>query len=587
MDNLHSARTRRSPLKVRRPLDWDAVGASAMINILALFLPIAMLQVFDHVIPKKSTDTLNGLFLILVCVVLIDLALKLLRETIVTGNARRMERRVGRHAINKVFGADPQALDRIGAERIIDNLVSIPKLRRLFKGQGRTAIVDLFFSVAFLAVVWVFAGSLVLVPLGIIAVSAAISLALRRRHLRAVGQRVENERRRAAFLTEVFNRMRLVKIFGIEPQILRRYENLQNSSATVNETLAWVSDLATNVQTTCGQITTAITCAYGAHLVIAGIIGIGELSACMLLCGRAVQPVARALFTDSQINHARDTRTRLNALLETPTCHGRTRREQALTGAVRFERVSIARTETGQPGFRDLSFDLGAGSLMTIDGAVETGAALIPALVAGEVRPDSGKIVAGGIDARRLGHLTGPSGIVLVDRMEPMFLASLRENLMAYRGLETERHANDIARSLGLDAYIKYMPGGHECLLSKSGGTAGSVGTYAQIAMVRALACEPKILLLRSPFADLDAQSSRRLERLLAERAGRTTVILSDPTPEMRRRADLHLDLDAHVAGRSPESAYVARDRVLADMRSPVGSVPAYRTADHHRTGRA
>jgi ABC-type protease/lipase transport system fused ATPase/permease subunit len=84
-------------------MPWSVVAASAAINLLALALPLTILQVYDRVIPHQSIETLTMLLLGLVVVVAIDAVLRISRAYVIVGGdalhaGRRGHRLRPRHA---------------------------------------------------------------------------------------------------------------------------------------------------------------------------------------------------------------------------------------------------------------------------------------------------------------------------------------------------------------------------------------------------------------------------------------------------------------------------------------------------------
>ena len=554
-----------------RTIDFDTLLANLLINLFTLAMPLAMLLVFDRVIPNAADDTLRAIFVILVLVLGCDLLVRVIREHIVTANVRRAEADTGRRAVNAFFGAAPAPLNTLGQDGLIDRLQSIPQLRGLWTGTALTDRIDLLFGALFLGIVALMSPRLVIIPLGMIALVALTSVALRGRQRRAMLARGDNERRRSAFLTEVFRSARLVKTLGIESQVLRRYENLQNSASDANDTLVRMADLRLAAQTMAAQITTALTCAAGAALVVRGELGLAELSASLLLCGRAVQPAARQCLGADGAVEAQDAAERLDALIALPP-HVSDLRDRAVPpGGLQFDGVAVSRPDLGLTGVRDLSFTQAGGSIVTVSGPLGTGPDLILQLIAGEIAPDSGRIALGLTPPLPAPEATAgtdwqaqaPADVILVMSDAPVFDATLRENLIAFHGYRTERAANALAQSLGLYEHFGFVPGGADCRIG--GGTVGigSAGFFNLIAITRAMALRPRILLLQDPFAGIDPSTHTPLIAELGRLTPETTIVVSNPVPALKARANLHITLspNGHAALSRPAGRVRASSR--------------------------
>ena len=93
-------------------MPWSVVAASAAINLLALALPLTILQVYDRVIPHQSIETLTMLLLGLVVVVAIDAVLRISRAYVIAWAATRFTQAAVVTAFDRVMLAPGRALER-------------------------------------------------------------------------------------------------------------------------------------------------------------------------------------------------------------------------------------------------------------------------------------------------------------------------------------------------------------------------------------------------------------------------------------------------------------------------------------------
>ncbi|GFE63781.1 ABC transporter transmembrane domain-containing protein [Litoreibacter roseus] len=518
----------------------DAVLGTLMINMLALAVPIAMLQLFDRVIPNRTLATLDGLFLILLVAIGLDTVLKIARTRIALSRAMVAERALSEAAINRLFHSDYNALNGMGRQTVLERIMSVQSLRKLHMRQDGISRIDLLFSGVFILIIWALAKWLVLVPISMICGVAVLARLLRTRHRRAVEQREDNDQRRLAFLIEVLRQVRLVKLLGGEQQILRRYEGLHKSSASANKTLIRIGDVSHTTSAMLGQAATGLTSLFGAYLVMKDQIGLADLAACILLTSRCVQPIVQAFFTDGQLAHARKTSERMEDLLSLPSQAMDEDRPPRANLAARIRNLSVKAAPHKSSHLRLPALDIEKGALVVVDGDEMADAAWLLRLLNGESHGDLGTVE---IPPRHLTSAKMAPGRILVSRRPCLFEGTLEANLLAFSGRDRLPAAMQIAQRLRLDEEIAALKDGVHCRFAGKGRGPGSTGLYKKIALIAAFAADPVLLLLEDPFADLDPQSQSQLLQLLKYRGRDTAIVIATSDPKVAEISDVYVSL--------------------------------------------
>jgi len=201
----------------------------------------------------------------------------------------------------------------------------------------------------------------------------------------------------------------------------------------------------------------------------------------------------------------------------------------------------------GQPLFQGLRFDVPPGQVLALIGPSGVGKSTLLRLIAGLDRTFDGTITIGGLPAGQ-----GPvPGFVFQDpRLLPW--ASALGNIRAVSAAITPAQARARLAEVGLS--------GHENALPQ----ALSGGMQRRVALARALAVNPGLLLLDEPFVSLDRKLASELALLVAAVAGRngSTVVLVSHDPEDAAR------LADRVIRLSGRPARIAEDRSLPTPRA-------------------
>ncbi len=220
-----------------------------------------------------------------------------------------------------------------------------------------------------------------------------------------------------------------------------------------------------------------------------------------------------------------------------------------------FDNVSRRFTEAGA-GVHDLSFELSAGEVLCLLGPSGSGKSTTLRLAAGLERPDDGTISINGRAVATHGKFRAPEkrsvGLIFQDFALFPHLTVLQNILFGLKGREADqgkRIANSMLQKLGLaplaDAFPNTLSGGEQ----------------QRVALGRALAPNPRVMLMDEPFSDLDTQLRDQVRSellsLLKETGAATVLVTHDPEEALRvaDRVLLLKDGREHQIG-TPEELY-------------------------------
>lgn len=141
---------------------FDLVLASTFINVLALALPLTLLQVYDRIIPNDAQETLSLLVIGVGVALAFDAILKLARSYVSGWMAARFEHLAGCNAIERLMRSPIVDYERQGAGVHLERMNALGVLKDFYAGQAVLAVCDLPFAVIYLAAVYYLAGHLVL-----------------------------------------------------------------------------------------------------------------------------------------------------------------------------------------------------------------------------------------------------------------------------------------------------------------------------------------------------------------------------------------------------------------------------------------
>jgi len=205
-----------------------------------------------------------------------------------------------------------------------------------------------------------------------------------------------------------------------------------------------------------------------------------------------------------------------------------------VAGAIELDGVDFSYLP-GEPVLRDVSFRVAPGEMVAIVGHTGAGKSTLANLLLRFYDVQRGAVRLDGVDVRAwdLASLRRAVGVILQDVF--LFSGSVAGNLrlgeMAI-GDERLRHAAAEAQALG---FIERLPGGFAAPVRER-GAGFSVGQKQLLAFARALAFDPRVLILDEATASVDSETERllqaALDRLLA---GRTSLVIAHRLSTIQR----------------------------------------------------
>lgn len=565
----------RAGLPERAGLASSVQLASLAINVLSLALPIVILQVYDRILPNRALDTFTLLIIGLVGVLLIDGFFRTARAYITGWNAARIEHMTGCRAIDRMLAADISEFEKSPPGVHLDRLYAIDQLREFNAGQARLIMIDLPFVGVFLVVIWVIGGTLVVVPIGLLAALAGLGLWLGRRLKASIQERAELDDRRYSFIIEVLSRIQTVKSLAMEPLLLRRYERLQERAALGTYKTTRLSNLTQSVGALFSSLVMVSVAAVGAAMMIDGQLSIGGLAACTLLAGRSVQPLLRGLGIWTQVQGIEVAKARLDELFALPTesRDGEPGWEE-LTGAIALKDVTFGYAGE-QPLFTGLDLTIAPGEVIGISGHSGSGKSSLLMLMMGLLHPDAGQVLYDGLDVSERDLYSLRRQIAFLPQSPALFRGSILDNLTMFQDGERVDEALAAAKMIGLHDKVRRLPAGYGAEIGDGATEQLPSGMRQMIVIARALASRQRIILFDEANSAFDSQSDAHLKHVLAALKGKTTMVLVSHRPSVLALSDRVFDI---AGGKLVErAAKTAPTASAAQPEAPASQVPADR----------
>jgi len=521
-------------------LPADVIAASVVINLLGLALPLAILQVYDRVIPHAATSTL--LFLILgVCFALIlEGILRITRGQVIAWQAMKEAWKANVDAASRVALAPARLVDREPAARWMQRFQGVATTSEFQLSPSLLVLVDLPFMLIFLALLFAISPLLAAIPLVLFLLFGIGAIGRSRELKAATVDRALAEAKIRDFLVEALNGIVTVKALAMEQQVLRRFERLAEQASGSTYNLVRLSDDAQSFGSLVSTLTQMTTATVGAVFAINGEISIGALACCTMLSARVIQPLLRLVSAWNEIQAVMVAKETAKPIFDLPRnirVKAQVEADQALPARITFDNVSFAHEGEEVPVLVAANLCVNPGEIIAITGPDGIGKSTTARLAMGQLIPQSGDVSIDDTPAAQAG--TGASGILaLVDHQVASIRGTVLNNLTMYRDGEGVDAARAAARLIGLEDDINRLPRGYETRLGEAATEALPPGLLQRIVIARAIASQPRLLILDEANSSFDYRSDQMLARGLLTLKQQVTIIIITNRPSFAAIAD-------------------------------------------------
>lgn len=255
------------------------------------------------------------------------------------------------------------------------------------------------------------------------------------------------------------------------------------------------------------NLATVTILAMGGHFVVAGTMTLGNFAAFNSYLILLIFPIMMIGFMSNIIASASASYARINEVLDAPATDESGTVDTNIKGDIEVKNISLSFGE--KPVLKNISFSVKAGSKTAIIGPTAAGKSQLLYLLTGLIAPDSGSIEFDGVRIDNYTKDLFHSQIGFVFQDSVIFNMSLRENI-AFSNKVTDESLNKAISTAGLSDFIDSLPQGLDTIVSER-GTSLSGGQKQRIMLARALAINPKVLLLDDFTSRVDRQTENKI----------------------------------------------------------------------------
>jgi ABC-type multidrug transport system fused ATPase/permease subunit len=340
-----------------------------------------------------------------------------------------------------------------------------------------------------------------------------------------------------AVLQENFSGIKVVQLFNRERENYGRFKGLNHENYLANMRQIVIFALFVPIIEIVGTVAIALLIWYGGGKVISNTLSLGTLVAFLSYLRMFFQPLRDISEKYNLMQSAMASTERIFGVLDTREMIPEAPAPKSIAtirGDIEFRNVTFSYTGDEEV-LRDISFSVREGETVAIVGATGAGKTSIISLLERFYDPQRGNIFVDGVDIRELetSFLRSQIGLVLQDVF--LFAGDIRSNIQLGNDRLSHDDVERIIRYVNADRLIQKLPKGLEEDL-KGGGSALSGGERQLLAFARALAVNPRILILDEATSSVDTETERLIQDAIGKlMEGRTSIIIAHRLSTIQR----------------------------------------------------
>jgi ATP-binding cassette subfamily C exporter for protease/lipase len=536
----------------------------AVSNVLMLIPTIYMLQVFDRVMVSRSELTLMAVSLITLYLFAILGLTEWSRSRLLARLGAKLDAELSSQTFHGVFRSELESHQE-DAQRTAQQVnpsrrafADLAELRQFVAGSGLITLIDLPWTLVYVAVLFLMHPVLGFFALGFSLLQAAFT---RYGHLRVVQPTHRSNQQASLEAQDLLNKMKgadTAEALGMTERLkktwIQKQAHSQESHAEAQRLQHTISSASKFIR----YMQQSLTLAVGAVLVMRGEISPGAMIAANVLCSRALAPIDAMASSWRSLLSAREAYARLMHVLTHNQQHQNLQVTKDVQGDLLIQKVFLRLPNRKQAVLQDINYHAPAGSVTLVMGPSGSGKSSLARLVLGIWQVSAGQVMLDAVSINAWPKEQVGTQVGYLPQSVDLFDDTIASNIARLGSID----ANAVvaaAKMTGLHELILRLPKGYETRVGEAGNLL-SGGTRQRIGLARAVYGNPKLVVLDEPNANLDDAGEKALaQTLMTLKANGSTVFVISHRSHLMEAADRMLVLaDGQVQASGPYDGVMA-----------------------------
>ena len=504
-----------------------AVVLTIFQSVITAFQPYLYKTVIDQVIIPKQFQLLEKWALILLVWLIVQALLGFANSYLSESIAQSVILKLRQYIYDHLTRLKLSFYDKTPVGTAVTRSISdVQTITDLFSSGVITIAGDLIQIIVIMSCMFYMDVKLTLITLTVVPVLLFAANRFRK-GIRDTFQDVRNQVAKLnAFLQERITGMQIVQLFNREKEEKHRFDQINQAHRDANIRSIYYYSIFFPIVEVLVAVSFALIVWYGSGTLVRGSIEFGELTAFIMFINLFFRPIRAIADRFNNIQMGIVAADRIFKLIDDIDNIEQTTEVPApkFSGDIKFNHVWFA-YQNEEWVLRDVSFHLPQGKTMAIVGATGSGKTTIASLVNQFYQQQKGEILLDDINIQSLNITSVRQQIALVLQDVFLFSGSVKDNIRLHNDEIDIQKMIDAARSIGAYEFIEKLPGGFDYNVMERGMTL-SLGQRQLVSFIRALAFDPRIILLDEATSSIDTETEQLIQKAIDQLLENRTAIV-------------------------------------------------------------
>ncbi|MBL8524015.1 MAG: peptidase domain-containing ABC transporter [Betaproteobacteria bacterium] len=509
------------------------------LEVFGIVAPFFSQWIIDDALVSGDQDLLTMLAIGVLFVALIRMAVGLIRSWVVMHLSTTLSLEWFANVFAHLLKLPVPWFEKRHLGDVVSRFGSLGSIQQAMTGGLIGAVLDGIMAVITLAMMFVYSPTLSAIAIAAVVLYAAVRIARYGALRDASAEQLVRQAKQQSHFMESIRGIQALKLFNREEDRRQRYLKLAVDTTNNGLSIQKQNMAFGAVNSFLVALENAAILYLGAKLVMSNQFSVGMLVAFISYKDQFITRISALIDTAISFRMLGIQAERLaDIVLTLPEEAARDGylSQDAIEASIEVRNVSF-RYSPGEPWvLRDVNMTIEAGESVAIAGPSGCGKTTLLKIMLGQLQPEEGEVLVGGLPLKQLGlkYYRDQIGVVMQD--DQLFAGSLAENIAFFDPQTSQERVEAAAKLAAIHEAIVKMPMGYNTL-SGDMGTGLSGGQRQRVILARALYKRPRILFLDEATSNLDTNTELTVNQAIKRLSmTRITVAHRQSTLEMADR---------------------------------------------------